>query len=491
MSADRRTHRVARRDLTRVDVVLGGLVSLVAGVLRFVGITRPRAFVLDEIYYARDACRYAGGSAAFCGTGSEQSLVHPPMGKWLIAAGIKVFAFNPFGWRVMAAVAGSMAVGVLYFLARKTLCTRWAALIAAGFLSIDFMHFVHSRIAMLDVFVSLFALAAFAFIAFDKAELDRGGRRRRWRAGAGFAAGLAMGTKWSGLFVVMALVALTVAWETRRRRAEHNERPFDRAVRAEFPSIALLLVAVPLIVYVVSFIGRVHGSLLALPWTDGAWAREFVERQSVMLRTSLNLDSLNTFKSPAWSWLLLKRPFPYYTGVAPDGSWDRVWGGGSPLAWWASVVVLIVMSIRWLRRRGDDGVGFALAGFAWTFAPWLLLAADRSAFYIFYMVATVPYMCLALGWAAEQLPAKLPVRAGIALFLAGAVGAFVFFYPVLADVSMLPKAVRSRELFRDCSAPSWALTFTPRGALTSVTRYVGSGESPPGWCWGDARPQGS
>ena len=32
--------------------------------------------------------------------------VHPPLGKWLIALGIRIFGMNPVGWRIGAAVAG-------------------------------------------------------------------------------------------------------------------------------------------------------------------------------------------------------------------------------------------------------------------------------------------------------------------------------------------------------------------------------------------------
>ena len=40
-------------------------------------------------------------------------VVHPEVGKWLIGLGEKVFGMDPFGWRVAAAVAGSLMVLVM------------------------------------------------------------------------------------------------------------------------------------------------------------------------------------------------------------------------------------------------------------------------------------------------------------------------------------------------------------------------------------------
>ena len=41
-------------------------------------------------------------------TGDDpEFVVHPPVGKWLIALGIKLFGDNEFGWRFMGALLGS------------------------------------------------------------------------------------------------------------------------------------------------------------------------------------------------------------------------------------------------------------------------------------------------------------------------------------------------------------------------------------------------
>lgn len=44
----------------------------------------------------------------------EMNVEHPPLGKWLMAAGEAAFGHNAVGWRLSALVAGVLAVAVTY-----------------------------------------------------------------------------------------------------------------------------------------------------------------------------------------------------------------------------------------------------------------------------------------------------------------------------------------------------------------------------------------
>ncbi len=77
--------------------------------LRLFNIASIKTFIFDEVYYvdgARDLLAYGvevdGASPEF--------VVHPPVGKWMIASGIKLFGDNPLGWRIATAVAGSLMI---------------------------------------------------------------------------------------------------------------------------------------------------------------------------------------------------------------------------------------------------------------------------------------------------------------------------------------------------------------------------------------------
>ena len=102
-------------------------------------------------------------------------MVHPPLAKWLMALGIRAFDFTPAGWRVAPLIAGTLSVALLYLLARRLPASILAASLAAGLLVFDFLHFVMSRTAMLDVFVVFFGLLSFVCLTYDRDREADGG----------------------------------------------------------------------------------------------------------------------------------------------------------------------------------------------------------------------------------------------------------------------------------------------------------------------------
>ncbi|HEX2235891.1 MAG TPA: phospholipid carrier-dependent glycosyltransferase, partial [Actinomycetota bacterium] len=104
------------RPWRRADTVAVIAVVALAALVRLPRLSDPQSLVFDETYYAKDACIYVHGPAALCGIDSEQTQVHPPLGKWLIAAGIRVFGYNALGWRAAPALAGLVTVALLYVL---------------------------------------------------------------------------------------------------------------------------------------------------------------------------------------------------------------------------------------------------------------------------------------------------------------------------------------------------------------------------------------
>ena len=73
------------------------VIALISLVLRVMNLGSIKSFIFDEVYYvdgARDFLKYGVEVS-----GSEpEFIVHPPVGKWLIASGIKLFGDNEFGY---------------------------------------------------------------------------------------------------------------------------------------------------------------------------------------------------------------------------------------------------------------------------------------------------------------------------------------------------------------------------------------------------------
>ncbi|HEX2050570.1 MAG TPA: phospholipid carrier-dependent glycosyltransferase [Actinomycetota bacterium] len=479
-----------RRAWTRVDTIAVAAVTLAAGVLRFARLGDPRSIMFDETYYARDACWYALASESTCGIAGEENYVHPPLGKWLIGAGIDLFGYDAFGWRVAAALAGTVTVALLYVLARRVLGSTVGAAFASGLLAIDLLHFVQSRIAMLDVFVAAFGVAAFSCAVLDR---DRDGGRRRWArpwaGAAGACAGAAFASKWSGALVLAGVVLLVVAWEVSARRDDGGGAPLRRTLTEAGPWLALWLVAVPLAVYVASYAARLDGAVWALPWSDDSWWRALWDRQVEMYSSHRGLSSAShRYQSPPWSWPLLRRPVSYFFETAPNGDYLEVLATGSPFVWWSSLLALAYAAWRWTRvRTWRSAEAVVVAGFAVSYAPWLVLAAGRGAVFIFYLLPAVPFMCLALGYVAARIGSSWEARAAQVVFAAAAVGMFGFYYPLVAK-EPLPRAAWEARIwiFDDCDPVArerQTTVETSDGATVTRTEDDAADRPTDGWCW--------
>ncbi len=174
------------------------LVALVAGVLRFWNLGSPHAVIFDETYYAKDA--WALVNQGYEGAWPKDIdktilenpdavtvpvdpgyVVHPPVGKWVIGLGEWIFGFNPFGWRFMVAVLGTLSVLMLCRIGRRLFRSTFLGCLAGGLLAVDGLHFVMSRSALLDQVLMFFVLAAFGCLLVDRTGRGPGWRRRcRW-----------------------------------------------------------------------------------------------------------------------------------------------------------------------------------------------------------------------------------------------------------------------------------------------------------------------
>jgi dolichyl-phosphate-mannose-protein mannosyltransferase len=480
-----------------IDTLMIVAVTLVGGLLRFVGLGDPRDIVFDETYYAKDACWYATSSHQLCGVEGEQTAVHPTLGKWIIAAGIKLFGYDSFGWRVASALAGTITIALLYLLARKLLRSSAAAGVVAMLFALDFLHFVQSRIAMLDVFVPLFGVAALLFIVVDRDVLlrgppfPRGVLRRPWRLAAGVAVGASAASKWPGAFFAVVVLLLSVAWEYAARRSDEQSSSLRRVLREQGMSIAIGLVLVPLLVYVATFAGRIHGAVFALPWHEGSWLRALWDRNLYMFRFHYNLEATHLYQSPPWSWIFVKRPVSYFYEATDAGASQEILALGNPIVWWISIPALVYVAFKWLTIRDfSRAEGAILAGFLLTYGPWLVQPSARSATFIFYLLPTVPFMYLAIGSVATTIGNWWPGRVAVALFAMVVIVSFAYFYPVLTKQALPRKQWAARMWFESCDrTPAKTTTSTTlqtkvRATLTR-TSVSTLEESPPpeGWCW--------
>ena len=480
MDASAAARAPASRRWATVDTVVIALLTLVAGALRLVRLSVPGRIVFDEIYYAQDACVFVRGAGGVCKITSPSTDEHPHLAKWLIAGGIELLGYSPFGWRIAAAVVGTVGIALAYVLARRLLGSTIAAAAVGLLLAIDLLWFVHSRVAMLDVFVATFALAAVLFAVLDRDRTTRARDRERlrdrpWLVSAGLAAGAAAASKWSGVWFWGVVVVVPFVWDVARRRGRDGAG-VAAVLRATWRVRLWSLVVFPGFLYVVSFGNRFSGGLLVPPWERDSWWWDLAQRQWMMLTYHVNfVDSPFPWTSPAWSWPFVKRPIVYEFEIA-DGRYTEVLAMGNPLVWIPALAAMIWIAARWIRHRDvtlPDGV--ILAGFAAGYLPWLALGARRSSVFIFYLLPAVPFLVLALVRIGQQLASRATGRVIVTGFVVLSVAMFAFFYPVAAWVPLDPASWRARIWFRGCSEE------LRRGEPPDPN--FAPAPPPEGWCW--------
>lgn len=462
-----------------VDGIWGWLVpaaiALVAGILRFDRLAIPSSYVFDEVYYADDAADLlAYGVEYDPESGGPQFVVHPPVGKWVIALGQLAFGDDSLGWRVPVAVLGTLAVFLLGRIARRLFRSVTLGAVAATLLAVDGMAFVLSRTAILDGILMFWLLCAFGALLVDRDHArdrlavrmaaGRSGGLRPWRLAAGVFLGLAVATKWNGAWFVVAFGLMTVLWDVDARRCAGARHPRSAMLRRDavpaFCSVALLAVAV----YVASWTGWFLGgdraydrfSTAGPGWLpqplQGLWAYH-----EAMLGFHRNLSTWHAYESHPWSWLVMGRPVSFaYRGLErgelgceADACSRAVLAIGTPMLWWGGVVALLVVVLLWLGRR-DWRAGAVLGGFGAGWLPWFLFA-DRTQ-YAFYAVVMLPFMILAVTMCLGLLlgpPTASPVRRAWGAGVAGAIVLvvvlnFAYFFPIYTDATIPYEQWRAR-----------------------------------------------
>ena len=487
------------RDRLNRPVVAVVAVGLLAGVLRFTHLGFPERRIFDEYYYPKSACIFLGYSDARCDINSSGerywriarddtgAWVHPPLGKWMIAAGELAFGTGSFGWRVSSAVTGTLSVVAVAILAQLLFGSALWTFVAGLLLATENLNFVQSRTSMLDIFVTFWIVVGFVLLVLDRRWIERRTADRRgtsepevmtvddaappvatlsgteqrfpeplwrpWRFAAGVALGCAFATKWSGITAIAGAVTLSFAWEVVRRKGWGLARPFWRTLQIETFGLVLAFLAVPALVYLASYAGWfVH-----FGFDLGAWAR----MQGAALSFQQHLTSIDPvthqpihpYLAQAWKWIVLWRPVLYYSSYPSSGIRQVIYANGNPAIFWGAVAAVPYAAFAWWRAR-DWRAGFVVVVVLFLYVPWFFISRPQ---FFFYATPITPFFVLACVYAVRDLSRMrvagstarpyLPVAVA---FVIGSVSLFIFFWPVMTGAPITDAAFKLRTWF-----PSW------------------------------------
>lgn len=462
--------------------ILPLVITVIAAALRLRNLDLPHLLIFDETYYAKDAFALLlaghelvwpeGADEGWLAgepqpTGEGSFVVHPPLGKWLIAIGIQIFGVESgFGWRVSSAVAGTLCVLLITLIAQRMFRSVFLGAFAGVLTAVEGHHLVMSRVALLDIFMTLFVLAAFGALLADRyagrrrlaaglaasaggsGPLVNGARRARhsrwtaehgprlllrpWRLVAAVLLACAVAVKLSALAFLPVFGMMVVFWDLEARRTAGERRWVRAALFRDAVPAALTVLPLALITYVVSWAGWLRSSEgWGRMWhmgnpSEGAAQlvpgslRSLWEYHRAATDFHTGLEAGHDYASSPWTWLFMGRPVSmhyqsYDRGEYPAASPEEtclhehcssgIVDLANPFIWWTGLLAVVVVIGLWLGRR-DWRYAAILSGYAAGYAVWLLFP-DRTMFF-FYTISFHPFLILAI-----TALAALVLRTGI------------------------------------------------------------------------------
>ena len=466
-----------------VEVIGFASVMVIAALTRLWNLGYPSKLVFDETYYVKDALTLSieghekswpeGADLAFQSgdvsgyLGDAAFVVHPPLGKWLIASGMWLTRPDQStGWRLSTAILGIATVALLMLVAFKLFRSVALSILAGLFLAVDGLAITLSRTALLDASLTFFLLLGFWLFLIDQEKSRLRITRaieesknsilvfRPWLILAGVALGAASSIKWSGLYLLAGIGLYVVFSESllRKNSGEHNWLRQGVFFQGAYSFVSLIPTA--LATYLLTWSGWIFGtggymrdSATENPPTGifglmPDWMISLWNYHELIYGFHVNLTKEHPYEANPLGWLVGLRPTAFFYETYPlgsngcqitEGCSSAITALGNPFIWIGSAAALVYISYRYVRHR-ERVLGLVLLGTASLYLPWIVLS-ERTVFQ-FYVVSFQPWLILGLVLLIQQLRRKLLLKSKTLAnattigFVALTFGAFLFFLPV-------------------------------------------------------------
>jgi dolichyl-phosphate-mannose-protein mannosyltransferase len=364
------------------------VITLLSLLLRLINLATPKGYIFDEVYYvdgARDFLKYGVEVAG----NKPEFIVHPPVGKWLIASGIKIFGDNEFGWRIAVAICGTLLILLFARLVHILFYSPLLTAIGAALMSMDGLELVHSRTALLDLFLTFFVLLAVYLWQ----------RERHWWAAISI--GLALGTKWSAVYF-LAIIALVSLY---RVFSAHSGKNLVKPTLKKIIQYGLL----PVTVYTTTWTGW----FLSTRGWDRQWSSNVIASwwhyHVEILGFHTGLTEKHSYQANPWSWMIMGRPTSFfYDSPKACGVKDcaqEVLAIGTPILWWLGTLAIVVTLGFWLRslvlKKSDPALNLIFLGISAGYLPWFFF--QKRTVFTFYAIIIEPFMLLAVVYCAKLI----------------------------------------------------------------------------------------
>jgi dolichyl-phosphate-mannose--protein O-mannosyl transferase len=384
------------------------LLCLLSFALFFRDIGNPPGFLLDE-------SQYVGSANALLAHTPNTNPEAPPLGKLLIAVGIKSFGNNPLGWRIMSVVFGAFTLAGLFLWVRLLVEDYSIALIAALLTLLNNFLFVFARAALMDIFlVGFLIFGLLAFTAALKLNNISAAARRVFFLLSGVLFGFSCACKWNGVDTlgVAVVTSIGLLWLSRRSSNPEIASYAEHLRQAGTSWVALSLLFVPVVAYSITFIPLFHS--LHHPFS----LRELVSMNIFIWKFHREVVG-NVFLVTRWyNWPLHVEPLRSLSYLV--GNWYIMWAG---------LLALLLCARRFGKTLPETLIVllYACNFLQWAFTP-------QSCMFYYYYFPSAVFLGVAIPLAFRQLPERVfGVRLG-ALSVLPALVIFAYCYQRMAHL---------------------------------------------------------
>ena len=472
---------LAKRSI--VEAIGFASVMVMASLTRLWNLGYPAKLVFDETYYVKDALTLSreghekswpeGADVAFQSgdvsgyLADAAFVVHPPLGKWLIASGMWFTGPDQTtGWRLSTAILGIATVALLMLVAFRLFRSVPLSILAGFFLAVDGLAITLSRTALLDASLTFFLLLGFWLFLIDqersRVRITRAIEQsknsilffRPWLILTGVALGAASSIKWSGLYLLAGIGLYVVFSESLLRKNSGEQNWLRQGVLFQGSYSFVSLVPTALATYLLTWSGWILGtdgymrnSATENP-ADGIfrllpdWMISLWNYHQSIYSFHVNLTREHPYEASPLGWLVGLRPTAFFYETysmgtngceIAEGCSSAITALGNPFIWIGSAAALVYIIYRYARHH-ERVLGLVLLGTASLYLPWIVLS-ERTVFQ-FYVVSFQPWLILGLVLVIQQLRRKLLLKsktlgnAATIGFVSLVFGAFIFFLPV-------------------------------------------------------------
>ena len=338
--------------------------------------------MFDEIYFARTAYQHIIGEAPF-------EYTHPPLGKLLMAVGILTFGMNTIGWRIIPFMFGIAMIPIMYMFGRRMFKNRFGAFASAFLISFDSMHFVLSRIGLIDIILSTFIVLMFYFFFIY---YDGDLFKKDWKGAylpllvSGIFFGLAVSVKWTAVFGACGVMVLFLLL----KREELNKAMRNSIFKPSMTYPILIILAsygvISFIIYYLSYI-----PIMGIPG-EGSGLEMVMRYQHNMYIYHSTLTATHPFSSSWWSWIFMIKPvWIYGFSNTFDNTVSNIVAIGNPVVWWVTIPFMLFVILRWIRDK-DRIARFIAIAFILQLVPYVFIGRIT---FIYHMFPNITFMILA------------------------------------------------------------------------------------------------